>query len=257
MAPIAIAGLASLASAGIKAGQGISQRRKAKKLEEQLKERFGEEGPVSKTPESVLEGTRRAQTLASAQKAPGQAQAEVGLRAGTGRAIGRAERAASSTSSLLSTIASVQGAESREMVKLQGQADRFKASQEANVQRGLAREGQYQDQNFIRNQLQPYQTALSEVSAMRGAGRQNITNAATGALGAASSYASAGGFSKPGAPALASETPFNTQGSVDTYNENSIYTSPTDSPQPYAIDALPGQGKEATDLTGGFNFNYQ
>lgn len=255
-APLAIAGLASLASSGIKLGQGISQRRKARKLEEQLKERFGEEGPISETPQAIQDATARSQALAGAQKAPGQAQAEMALRTSTGGAIGRARKAAPSASSLLSTIASVQGAEQRGMVALEGKAQQFRAAQEANVQRALAREGTYQDQNFVRNQLQPYQTALGEVSALRGAGRTNITNAATGALGTAASFATAGGFGGNGGNDLASVDPgFNTQGAVDAYNANTINIDPAQA-APTVIDPLTGQGQEATNLTGGFKFNY-
>lgn len=255
---LAVAAGASLVKAGVKTARGISQRRKAKKLEESAKERFGEEGPVSETPAAIRDATARAQTLASARRSPGQAQAELALGARTAGAIGQAGRAAPGASSLLATIASVQGQEQRSLTALQGQAAQFRATQESNVQRALSQEGQFQEQNFLRNIYQPYQTALGEISAMRGAGATNIHGGVSDALGSASAFTSGGGFSGgSGTPSVASSPPtFNTQGSVDRFNANTTKIDPNQANKNFVTGDLPVTGSPVGALTGGTGFNF-
>jgi len=176
MDPLTIATVASLGASALKAGKGVAQAMKAKKLS-RIKR------PTYKVPESVETAISSAEQAAASTRMAGQAETEARIGEATAAGVGAAKEAGASSSGLLQTISNLVGREQEAKVDVGIAAGQEQRADVSNLEKLLLQKGRYEEQAFKINELDPYLAAKGAESALRQASTENIFGAAFDVLG--------------------------------------------------------------------------
>lgn len=171
MDPMTIAAILQGGKLAYEAGTGIAQGIKGKKLAESAVR------PEYQIPESVQKALGNASAMASSTSFPGQERAEENVYGATSQAIDATKGASASSADFLAGITGVSG---NQQNALRGIADTALNYQDTNKQRlneALMSMGAYQDQEWKLNQYQPFIDQTNAARALKGASRENISNA--------------------------------------------------------------------------------
>ena len=171
MDPLTISAILQGSKMAYELGTGISQGIKGKKLADSAVR------PVYKAPESAQKALSNAEAMAGASMFPGQERAEENIYAGTSQALTSAEGAAESSSDFLGALSGISG---NQQNALRGVADTALKYQDTNKQRlneALMSMANYEDKAFELNQYQPFIDQTNAARALKGASKENISNA--------------------------------------------------------------------------------
>jgi hypothetical protein len=115
--------------------------------------------------------------MAGASMFPGQERAEENIYAGTSQALESAQGASASSADFLGGISGISG---NQQNALRGVADTALKYQDVNKQRlneALMSMAGYEDKEFMMNQYQPFLDQTAAARALKGASKENISNA--------------------------------------------------------------------------------
>ncbi len=255
IAPLLAAGLIGSFPSVVKTVSGIAQVAAGKKAEKKHK-RPELIIPVQNIPGQVTDVTKNVKLDALDTSLPGADIMKSEIDADTAGAITRAQESGTSSSDILNTIAAMgaQGSRAKRGIDLEG-AKRYDAMK-SDVYRALMTEAGYENQKqaldrekymqeFTYNKDQPYQSEAATISALRGAGNQNIYSGISDLASLGTTLAMQGAFK--GTPPTTKTTPAATQPSGSGMSGIANYV--IGQANKYIPGAAPGQA--ATPTAGG------
>lgn len=183
-AVVPILAIVAAASSIYSLAKGISQDAKAKKMEKE-NQRPSYTPQAYKMPPEVEQYLAKAKMQALDQKLPGQDVMEERIRANTANTVAATQQSGASSAEILNSLASIQKGENRamndlnlmaaeDMIRKQGQVDNALMTQAQYKDREYQTNLQNQDKAFQVNQYDPYKEKAAAISALKGAGQQNI-----------------------------------------------------------------------------------
>lgn len=178
---IAAAAIIQAIPALIKLGSGISQSIKAKKLEKEAGDR-----PEYEIPESIQQMLDKSNALAQMRELPGANIMEERIRGTTSEMASRMQEATAGTGAMLGGLAQLGRQEAAGLQDIGVRGAEFWSQNQQQLMSNLARMGQYEQEQWKQNMLEPYMESKYAEAALRGAGMQNIFGAATDIAGAGS-----------------------------------------------------------------------
>lgn len=134
--------------------------------------------PHMPIPGAVSEATGIARQQAMATTRPGNEYAISQINRNKGQSINTLNRSLGSGSQILAGVSQINQNTNQALAQNANQNTLFKFNATQNLQNSLARLGQYQNQQFQTNQMQPYLTRQQGKNMLVGAGIQNISGAA-------------------------------------------------------------------------------
>lgn len=167
-----------------KMGKAIKQMRQGKKLQKELERNM----PISSIPNSTLEGEALARSAYNDNRLPGQTAIEENLKGETGnlnRSI--SDRAGSGAEALFAMLAG-QNQQNNALTDIGIKGAQMQNADRAALMGQLNSKAVFEDQNWLRNEYQPYMNKAAEAAALRGAGATNIANTLEGGADFASSF---------------------------------------------------------------------
>ena len=180
--PLSLAAIASIGSSVVKAGTGVMQGIRARKIARQAGAR-----PEYEIPESVDRAIASQQGLVSTRM-PGQTAMEEGIEAGTASAVDRVTEAGAGSGSILNTIANLQANEARAKQQVGIEAAKNYVNQARALQSMYMQRGAMEEKEFMMNEMQPWEQAMQTASALRGAATQNISSGITEGAGSLAGF---------------------------------------------------------------------
>lgn len=135
--------------------------------------------PRMDTPASVKRATANAEMLANAGARPGNDQALNAIRQTSANSIGAAKDSSSNASDVLAAVSRANQAEQGAIQQNNAANDQFAFSAKQNLQNQLNQQGQFEQQSFMANKMQPYLQSQQSKADLTSAGVQNINNAAS------------------------------------------------------------------------------
>lgn len=151
--------------------------------------------PQYQIPSSVEDYLNNAKSMAASNQLPGQTLLENKLGGATSSGIRNAREGASSSAGLMAGIAGIKGNEMNALTDIGIKGAEYQDLNKQRLQQALLKYGQYQDQQFETNQLNPYYEKTQAAQALKGAGLQNIMTGVEGLGGAAQIGSNEGMFS--------------------------------------------------------------
>ncbi len=179
MDPVTLSLLASAGSSLIKGISGAAQKAKGNRMSRMAR-------PQDEIPSAVNEYLNNAKAAAARSTLPGQDIIDQKIGGATAAGIRNATEGASSSAGLMAGIAGIRGNEQSAIADTGIAGAQMQDANKDKLQAALLKYGQYQDQQFQTNKLQPYYENAAAAQALKGAGNQNIMNGIEGVLGAAS-----------------------------------------------------------------------
>jgi len=131
--------------------------------------------PKMPIPRAVQEATSIARQQAMATTRPGNEYAISQINRAQGQSINALNRSLGSGSQILAGVSQINQNTNRALAENANQNTLFKFNATQNLQNSLARLGQYQQQQWKTNELDPYMTKAGVKSSLIGAGLQNIS----------------------------------------------------------------------------------
>lgn len=139
---------------------------------------LGDQRPKMPIPGAVQEATSLARMQAGATTRPGNEYAISQINRNQGQSINALNRSLGSSSQILAGLGQVNQNTNRALAENANQNTLFKFNATQNLQNSLARLGQYQNQQFRTNELDPYLGRQQTKNMLVGAGIQNLSGAA-------------------------------------------------------------------------------
>lgn len=152
-------------------GEGIAQQRKASKIEGSLQR------PSYEIPSAAKAALENAKAMSLSSKLPGQSYAEGNIRSNTASAIRSATGAASGSADLLASITGIAGNEQAAFSDLAAKGADYQSMNKQRLNEALMSYAPYQEKAWDVNKYQPYEQGAAAVRALKGASRENISNA--------------------------------------------------------------------------------
>ncbi len=134
--------------------------------------------PQMSVPGAVQEATDIARKQAYQTVRPGNEYAISQINRGAGQSINALNRGLKSSSQILAGVGQINQNTNRALAENANQNTLFRFNATQNLQNSLARLGQFQQQQFQTNELQPYLTSQQTKNMLTGAGIQNLSLAA-------------------------------------------------------------------------------
>lgn len=172
------------AAAVYQMGKGIDQNAKAKKMERSLKRPVYNPKPYE-IPKEVDQYLQKAKMEALDQKLPGQQVMEERISGATANAIAATQQSGTGSAEILNSIASVQRGEDRAVNDLNAMAAQDMIRKQQNVDAAISNSAEWnnrkqaidmqqEDKKFQVNEYDPYKEKAAAISALKGAGSQNV-----------------------------------------------------------------------------------
>lgn len=136
------------------------------------------ERPKMQVPGAVQEATTIARQQAYQTVRPGNDYAVSQINRNAGQSINALNRSLGSGSQILAGVSQINQNTNQALAQNANQNSLFRFNATQNLQNSLARLGQYQQQQFQTNELQPYLTSQQTKNMLVGAGIQNLSGAA-------------------------------------------------------------------------------
>ncbi len=134
--------------------------------------------PKMQVPGAINEATTMARQQANVTVRPGNDYAISQIKRNEGSSINALRRGVGSGQQILAGVSQINQNTNRALAENANQNTLFKFNATQNLQNSLARLGQYQQQQFQTNEMQPYLTSQQTKNMLVGAGIQNISGAA-------------------------------------------------------------------------------
>jgi len=134
--------------------------------------------PQMQIPGAVQEATTIARQQAYQTVRPGNEYAISQINRNRDQSINALNRSLGSSSQILAGVGQINQNTNRALAENNNQNTLFRFNATQNLQNSLARLGQYQQQQFQTNELQPYLTSQQTKNMLVGSGIQNISGAA-------------------------------------------------------------------------------
>lgn len=181
---VPIMAIIAAAAAVYQIGSGIDQKNKAKKMERSLKRPDYNPRPYE-IPKEVDQYLQKAKMEALDQKLPGQQVMEERISGATSNAVAATQQSGTDSAEILNAIAGIQRSEDRAVNDLNVMAAQDQIRKQANVDQALSNSAQFADRKtamdkqdadrkFQINEYDPYKEKAAAISALKGAGQQNI-----------------------------------------------------------------------------------
>jgi len=161
---------ASALAGGFKIARGITDKRKANRLDE--KYNLGNR-PEAEIPEGFNKYMSQQERLA-ASDLPGRNIIEGDIRQSTAQSLSGVRQLASTESSAMSGLLGTLGQERSAMRQLGTQALQWQAQQQQNLGQAYQQQGQMQQGLFDQNEMMPWQIGMNQAEAFRNTGNQNV-----------------------------------------------------------------------------------
>lgn len=171
MDPLTISAILMGGKAAYELGTGISQGIKGKKMAE------GAVRPQYQIPKSAQTALSNAEAMAASSMFPGQQRAEENIYGATSQALTSAKEASGSSADFLAGISGVAGAEQEALGGLATKALEYQDTNKQRLNEALMSMAPYEDKQFEINQYQPFIDQVNAARALKGASRENISNA--------------------------------------------------------------------------------
>lgn len=133
--------------------------------------------PQMQIPGAVQQANSIAQMQANATVRPGNEYAVSQINKNLGQGINTLNRSLGSSSQILSGVGQLNANANNALNENANQNTMFKFNASQNLQNSLMKLGQYQQQQFQTNQLQPYLDKVQTKNMLIGSGLQNISGA--------------------------------------------------------------------------------
>lgn len=163
-------------------GKAVSQGVQAKKLAKT-------DRPGYEIPEAVKQQVNQSRYLASMREMPGQNLMENRIGANIGKGVSELKNVSSNASDLASNVAKMYSSGNESINDIGIRAGQQWLNNQGLLNQNLGQLGQYQDQQFNINKMQPYQNNMAASSALREGAFRNLSaagqNIASGISGAA------------------------------------------------------------------------
>ena len=130
--------------------------------------------PTMTVPESVKEATNQAKTLANSSVRPGDDIAKNEIRQTTSNAIGAAKNVSNSATDILGAVSRANVAEQGAMRQNNLLNAQYTTQAKQNLMSQLNRQGQYEQQAFLTNELEPYNQQSQAKGALIQGGISNL-----------------------------------------------------------------------------------
>jgi hypothetical protein len=121
------------------------------------------EYPEYQIPGSIEEQSELLRRRSLQTQLPGQSIMEQQIQGGTAQGIAASREAATSASDLLGATTQLYGQQTQAMTDLQLQAARQQAANELNYAQSLGQRAQYEEQQYMINELIPWQSRMNEL----------------------------------------------------------------------------------------------